>query len=291
MTILLFYLLLHVLLWGAIGAVLAMRAGVSRWIGVLVSVFFPVLGSLGLLLVWWQAGRPPGRVASAAWRRLSWIGVAGGALILIAAWLPWISGEVRGQAEDLEVADFGFDSASFDEMVLLGSLLGVLVAAFAYAAVRTGRGAWPIASALAAWLGAFIAGGLVLTEGFIDEIGHRGDDLANATTVVSSVHAELNTDYSIGLGPYVCLLGSMIVLIWAFVWGLKAPSMAVAEGWRGDPVVQQRPTTSGSWTANDWGNDLDVPGGRGTPGIGAADDLGRGATGERSNDVRSEWDW
>lgn len=286
---LLFFSSLHILLWGAIGAVLAARAEVPRWIGVLASVVFPVVGALALFIAWLHAGRPSAKAAPASWRRGGWIGVAGGALILCAAWLPWASAEMQGRAEDLEVADVGFDSGSFTALILLGSLLGLMVAGCAYAVVRTGRGAWLIASVLPAASAAVIAGTLVLTEGFIDELGDKGDKMANATTVVGLADAEVSTEYSIGLGPYFCLLGSMIVVLWAFVWAVRVPLAGISGEWTGDSPSGAHVGTPG--IADGRGTASTAAGGLGADWPRGGLDRASGDGRQGSDDVRNEWDW
>lgn len=270
MTALLFYSLLHILVWGTIGAVIAARAGVSRWIGILVSVVFPVLGSMTLLFVWFKKGQPRARTAPATWRKLGWVGVGGGLLVVLAAWLPWVSADVHGAAQELEVADFGFQSSSLGGLALLGSVMGISIAACFYGAIRTGRGAWLIATALLAWLPAAVAGGLVLSEGFIDDLGDKADDVANAATVVSSVSAEVSAEYSIGSGPYLCLLSSLFVLLWAFFLAVRVPLAADAanDSGSGDPTPKLM-----------------------SPGSDWDDGWEEGSSGQRSIDAGSDWDW
>lgn len=225
-----FYLLIHTLAWGAVGAVIARWATVPRWLGAAVSIVVPVLGAAGLAGMRLLADQPLPLRATPAWRRLGWAAIGGGVLVGLAAWLPWAAGEVEGSAEELEVVEAGFDLASVAQLPILGTLLGLALVACGVVVVRSGIAAAVGTAAMVAWIPAAIAGGLILSESVVDDLGDKADRVANAASFMGAAHAQVSTEYSIGSGPYLCLLGSLVVLLWAFVWALRAGMQPLGAG-------------------------------------------------------------
>lgn len=72
--------------------------------------------------------------------------------------------------------------------------------------------------------------GLILSESVVDDLGDKADRVANAASFMGAAHAQVSTEYSIGSGPYLCLLGSLVVLLWAFVWALRAGMQPLGAG-------------------------------------------------------------
>ena len=274
---LLFYLALHSLFWGAVGAVIAQCVGIHRWLGALISILLPLMGAVIMIVVGSRRDAPPVGPVAKQWRAWGWVGVVGGAAIVAASWLSWPGASVDAEAQEQEVLDFGLDLAGLEQLALVGTITGVMIAGCSYAVVRTGRRGWAIAGAALAWLPAFTAGLLILSEGFIDRVGERAEHAANAVQVAQVANAQVNAEYSIGLGPYVCLVGAMAVLCWVAYWSMRAPVQTVlqpAGEWLPPPPpvapdwpAETRPTDADGW--GDWSTGQSKPG----------------------SDNRSEWEW
>lgn len=277
MLTLLFYILLHCLFWGAVGAVVAQRAHVSRWLGAIVSIVLPVIGSLVLLIIAArQTDAPQGAVAK-SWRAWGWAGVAGGLAIAAAAWLSWPDARLGASAVDRELLDFGLHVADLEQLALIGTLTGLAIAGCSYAVVRTGRRAWAIGAAALAWLPTFTAGLLILSEGFIDDMGEKAEHAANVVEVVQVAQAEVDAEYSIGAGPYLCLLGGLAVLVWVAYWSLRAPGAPL-------PSVSDYAVQPAGYPTDDW-----TPTGRQSESDGWDD--WASPTSQPPSDNRSEWEW
>ncbi len=278
MLTLLFYLTLHCLFWGAVGAVLAQRVGFSRWLGALISIVLPVIGAVILLVIGSRRDESPVGPVAKQWRDWGWVGVAGGVAIVAASWLSWPGASVDAEAQEREILDFGLDLADLEQLALVGTITGLAIAGCSYAVVRTGRRGWAITGAALAWLPAFTAGLLILSEGFIDHVGEQAEHAANTVQVAQVANARVDADYSIGVGPYVCLLGAVSVLCWVAYWSMRAPaqtSLQPAQGWVPAPsssapsnwLPEAQPTDADTWI--DWSTGESKP----------------------ASDNRSEWEW
>ena len=109
---------------------------------------------------------------------MGWAAIGGGVLVGLAAWLPWAAGEVEGSAEELEVVEAGFDLASVAQLPILGTLLGLALVACGVVVVRSGIAAAVGTAAMVAWIPAAIAGGLILSESVVDDLGDKADRVA-----------------------------------------------------------------------------------------------------------------
>lgn len=276
MLTLVFYLMLHSLFWGAVGAVLAQRAGIHRWLGAIISILLPLIGAVIMLVMGSRRDEPPVGPVAKQWRAWGWVGVAGGLAIVAASWLSWPGASVDAEAQEREILDFGLDLADLEQLAVVGTITGLAIAGCSYAVVRTGRRGWALTAATLAWLPAFSAGLLILSEGFVDRMGETAEHAANTVQVAQVAKAAVDADYSIGVGPYVCLLGAMAVLCWVAYWSMRAPaqtSLQPAQEWM---LAPSSPAPS------DW-----------LPQAQPTDPWSDWSTGESkpASDNRSEWEW
>lgn len=228
MIFLIAFVALHILCWGTVGAVLAPRAGVPVVVGAALSVLLPVVGSLVLAgMAVWGANGAPAYQHHGGWLRTGWIGVVGGMVVALSAFLPWVevgvSGEIGAVDEDL----VSFAAADFVALPLTLAISGLSMAAFAWFSLRRGNREWLVGTATFAWLPAFLGSTLVLTEGFIDSWVGRANSVGDVLSEQDVVDTGVAADYQIGAGSYAALIGGVTVLVWGFVWSLRRADSVV----------------------------------------------------------------
>lgn len=279
MLTLLFYLLLHCLFWGAVGAVLASRAHLSRWVGATLSIVLPILGAIGLLIASRRHDGSARNPAPKSWRRWGWIGVVGGSAIAAAALLSWPDAKVGASAQERELVDLGLHLADIEQLGLVAIVIGLAIAGCSYVVVRTGRRGWAISAAALAWLPAFFSGLLILSEGFIDDLGERMEHAANAVEVAQVAQAQVDSEYSIGAGPYVCLIGGMAVMFWVAYMSFRAPVTTETSSHTDSQARASVGEPSGGWSDSRGQEDS----------ISWADWSSKPSNGASVD--RTEWDW
>ena len=245
-------ILVHVLTWGAIGAALSPRAGLPRWAGACISVVVPILGPMILLTMWLRKDAPGAHQTRAGGARAALVAVVGGLVIAVAAWLPWASLEVAGEAPGVREQALGMSSQDWDWLAVTGTMLGVLIAATAALAMRRGNQLWVIPTASVAWLPAAFAGSLILAAGPLGGVLEHAEDAGHLVHDVTAVDVDVTAEYAVGPGAYSALLGALIALSWAFVWAVGSWTRTPEPVGGASPRFPTAPSTQ-TRGQTDWG--------------------------------------
>lgn len=223
------FIVVHILCWGAIGAALSPRAGFPTYVGALLSILLPLLGSLILagMAVWGGRGRAAPETDS-AWRLAAWVGVSGGVLVAVSGFLPWLEAELNGNAGGAEEGLASISAGDYVALPVTLVVVGLLMAGFTWLAARRGNREWLVGTAYFAWFPAALGATLVVTEDFIDTWVARTNSATSVLVETDVVDAGVTANFDIGAGPYAVMMGGLIALIWSFVWSLRRPTSQLA---------------------------------------------------------------
>jgi hypothetical protein len=250
-----FFLILHILTWGAIGASLSPRAGLPRGIGASIAVVLPILGSIVLFALWFRRSAAPRVPSLAGGAKSGIVAVVAGLTVAVSVWLPWVSLEVAGEAPGIREQSMAVSSQDLGPMVVTGTPLGLLIAVAAALAIRRGNQLWVIPVALLAWLPAAVAAVVILLSAPVGGALDRAEDVGELIQDVIQLDVEVDTEYQVGPGAYVGLVGAMVALGWGFVWSMgawrRSPSVATQPPSQAVPVADPYPQSGMDWLSNE----------------------------------------